>query len=235
MAEDCKAGPRPLVLKLVLIILLKVPGRPPAPRTQGKSISTTRRRQGPLCQPCASSKGRRSILHSRCRSATSKYRLSLRTMPFSHPSQAAHKMARFSPQSCLLRTVRLTRTAYAQSVGQKFYPPRIFGRWQEKEQSPEWKWKDLGMKIVNVVVLSTLYSTLIMTQACGFEMLYQEGRSREEIGFDGSSIAVSIRLVQVSRSSQKEFPGPSTKGRSATRSRIPQIHEQYSGSRLFSG
>jgi hypothetical protein len=33
------------------------------------------------------------------------------------------------------------------------------------------------------------------TQACGFEMLFQEGRSREEISnvvFDGSSTAVSI-------------------------------------------
>ncbi|KAN0125412.1 SGT1 domain containing protein [Lactarius tabidus] len=93
--------------------------------------------------------------------------------------RAAHKMARFSPEPCLLRTVRLTRTAYAQLVGQKFYPPRIFGRWQEKERSPQWRWKDLGMKI-----------------ACGFEMLYQEGRSREEIGFDGSSTAAQKDALQ---------------------------------------
>jgi hypothetical protein len=145
-------------------------------------------------------------------------------------------MARFSPEPCLLRTVRLTRTAYAQLVGQKFYPPRIFGRWQEKERSPQWRWKDLGMKIVNVVFESNLYSTLITTQACGFEMLYQEGRSREEIGFDGSSTAVSILiLVQVSHNSQRDFPRPGAKGRFATRSRIYQIRKRYSDSRLFSG
>ncbi|KAF8263515.1 SGT1 protein-domain-containing protein [Lactarius quietus] len=96
--------------------------------------------------------------------------------------RAAHKMARFPPQPCLLRTLRLTRTAYAQLVGQKFYPPRIFGRWQEKEGKPEWKRKDLGMKI-----------------ACGFEMLYQEGRSREEIGFDGSSTAVQAQKDALQR------------------------------------
>ncbi|KAH9968828.1 SGT1 protein-domain-containing protein [Russula dissimulans] len=75
--------------------------------------------------------------------------------------RAAHKMTRFPPQPYVLQTVRLTRTAYAQLVGQKFYPPKIFGRWQE-EATPQWRWRDLGMKI-----------------ACGFEMLYQEGGTRE--------------------------------------------------------
>jgi hypothetical protein len=60
-------------------------------------------------------------------------------------------MARFPPQPDLLRTVQLTRTAYAQLVGQKFYPPKVFGRWQEKEGSSHWKWKDLGLKIVSDV------------------------------------------------------------------------------------
>ena len=46
-------------------------------------------------------------------------------------------------------TVKLTRTAYAQLVGQKFYPPKIFGRWTELEDSPEYKMKDIGMKIVS--------------------------------------------------------------------------------------
>ena len=66
-------------------------------------------------------------------------------------TQAAHKMTRFPPQACLLRTVRLTRTAYAQLIGQKFYPPKIFGHWQEKEGTPQWRWRDLGMKIVSVL------------------------------------------------------------------------------------
>lgn len=67
-------------------------------------------------------------------------------------TQAAHKMTRFPPQPCLLQIIRLTRTAYAQLVGQKFYPPKIFGRWQEKEGTQEWRWRDLGLKIVSVVI-----------------------------------------------------------------------------------
>ena len=76
------------------------------------------------------------------------------------------------------------------------------------------------------------------TQACGFEMLYQEGRSREEasnIGFDGSSTAVSVLLVRATHRPQRDFTGQSAKGRSATRYRIHQIHKQYSGGWLFSG
>ncbi|KAI0304748.1 SGT1 protein-domain-containing protein [Russula brevipes] len=75
--------------------------------------------------------------------------------------RAAHKMSRFPPQPCVLRIVRLTRIAYAQLVGQKFYPPKTFGRWQEKEGTVQWRWRDLGMKI-----------------SCGFEMLYQESGVR---------------------------------------------------------
>jgi len=33
-------------------------------------------------------------------------------------------------------------------MGQKFHPPRIFGQWKEKEGTPEWRRKDIGMKIV---------------------------------------------------------------------------------------
>lgn len=64
-------------------------------------------------------------------------------------NQAAHKMTRFPPSTCVLRSVRMTRTAYAQLTGQKFYPPKIFGRWEEREGTPEWRWKDVGMKIVS--------------------------------------------------------------------------------------
>ncbi|KAH9054175.1 SGT1-domain-containing protein [Lactarius vividus] len=101
--------------------------------------------------------------------------------------RAVHKMTRFSPQPCLLRTVRLTRTAYAQLVGQKFYPPKVFGRWSEKEGTPEWRWKDLGMKI-----------------ACGFEMLYQEGRARAEI-LDSSSTVVSVQAQKDALQRDPEF------------------------------
>ncbi|THH18092.1 hypothetical protein EW146_g2832 [Bondarzewia mesenterica] len=77
--------------------------------------------------------------------------------------RAAHKMSRFPPDPSTPRLLTMSRTAYAQLVGQKFYPPKIFGRWQEKEGSQEWRWKDIGMKI-----------------ACGFEMLYQESKGRSE-------------------------------------------------------
>ncbi|KAI0307939.1 SGT1 protein-domain-containing protein [Multifurca ochricompacta] len=100
--------------------------------------------------------------------------------------RAAHKMTRFPPQPCVLRTVRLSRTAYAQSVGQRFHPPKVFGRsWQVNEGNPEWKWRDLGLKI-----------------SCGFEMLYQEGGSREEklnTSLDGLNTAVQARRDAVQR------------------------------------
>ncbi|KAI4520500.1 SGT1-domain-containing protein [Schizophyllum commune Loenen D] len=73
----------------------------------------------------------------------------------------AHKMARFPPQTSVLTTVRMTRTAYAQLVGQKFFPPKVFGQWKEPEGSNELRWKDVGMKI-----------------AVGFEILFQESKAR---------------------------------------------------------
>jgi len=78
--------------------------------------------------------------------------------------RAAHRMSRFPPEPSVLRTVQMTRTAYAQLVGQNFFPPRVFGRWQESEGSKEWRWRDVGMKI-----------------AIGFEILYQESKGRAEV------------------------------------------------------
>ncbi|KAF8887981.1 SGT1 protein-domain-containing protein [Gymnopilus junonius] len=75
--------------------------------------------------------------------------------------RAAHRMSRFSPDKIILTSVEMTRTAYAQIESQKFFPPKVFGRWQVKEGTKEWKWRDVGMKI-----------------AVGFEMLYQESKSR---------------------------------------------------------
>lgn len=57
-------------------------------------------------------------------------------------------MSRFPPESSVLTSVKMTRTAYAQLVGQKFYPPKIFGRWNEKEGTPERRWREVGMKLV---------------------------------------------------------------------------------------
>jgi hypothetical protein len=60
-------------------------------------------------------------------------------------------MSRFPPDSSVLTTVRMTRTAYAQLVGQKFHPPKAFGTWKDREGTKEWKWRDVGMKIVSVI------------------------------------------------------------------------------------
>ncbi|KAI6045073.1 SGT1 protein-domain-containing protein [Pisolithus marmoratus] len=81
--------------------------------------------------------------------------------------RAAHRMACFPPRPNVLRNVRMTRTAYAQLMGQKFYPPRIFGQFEEHEGTDAWRWRDIGMKL-----------------ACGFEMLYQESKSRSNITTD---------------------------------------------------
>lgn len=67
--------------------------------------------------------------------------------------QAAHKMSRFPPQPDVLRPVKMTRTAYAQLRGQKFHPPKIFGRWSEREESVEWRRRDVGMKIVGFITM----------------------------------------------------------------------------------
>lgn len=77
--------------------------------------------------------------------------------------RAAARMAKFSPVDSVLATVKLTRTAYAQLMSQKFYPPRSFGVWTDPEGSTERRRKDIGMKI-----------------ACGFEMLYQESKGQNQ-------------------------------------------------------
>lgn len=64
-------------------------------------------------------------------------------------SQAAHKMARFPPSTNILCRVKMTRTAYAQLLGQKFYPPKIFGTFKEREGTAAWRWRDVGMKLVS--------------------------------------------------------------------------------------
>ncbi|KAF9535493.1 SGT1 protein-domain-containing protein [Crepidotus variabilis] len=78
--------------------------------------------------------------------------------------RTAHRMSRFPPNTSVLASVRMTRTAYAQLSGQRFFPPKIFGQWKELEGSNQWRWKDIGMKI-----------------AVGFEMLYQESKGRRNV------------------------------------------------------
>lgn len=62
--------------------------------------------------------------------------------------QAAQKMSRFQPNDCVLSSLTITRTAYAQLMGQKFHPPKAFGQFREKTGSNEWRWRDIGMKLV---------------------------------------------------------------------------------------
>ncbi|KIY67595.1 hypothetical protein CYLTODRAFT_352909 [Cylindrobasidium torrendii FP15055 ss-10] len=78
--------------------------------------------------------------------------------------RVAHKMARFPPSTTVLSTVCLTRTAYAQLRGQKFFPPKVFGRFTEGEDTREWRWRDTGLKL-----------------AVGFEILYQESKPRAAV------------------------------------------------------
>ncbi|KIY51330.1 SGT1-domain-containing protein [Fistulina hepatica ATCC 64428] len=75
--------------------------------------------------------------------------------------RSAHRMSRFPPEPSVRVSVSMTRTAYAQLVGQKFHPPKVFGRWPEMEGSPQWRRRDIGMKI-----------------AVGFEILYQESKAK---------------------------------------------------------
>lgn len=65
-------------------------------------------------------------------------------------------MVRFPPESSVLTTVKMTRTAYAQLLGQKFFPPKVFGHWQEADGTKERRWRDIGMKIVSLCPAKTI-------------------------------------------------------------------------------
>lgn len=62
------------------------------------------------------------------------------------------RMSRFPPQNSIITTIKISRTAYAQLSGQKFHPPRVFPPITEPEGTREWKWKDIGMKIVSELI-----------------------------------------------------------------------------------
>ncbi|KAJ6519496.1 SGT1 protein-domain-containing protein [Mycena sanguinolenta] len=83
--------------------------------------------------------------------------------------RAAHRMTRFPPEPNVLRTVKMTRTAYAQLLGQKFFPPKVFGQWKADEDTDEGRWRDVGMKI-----------------AVGFEMLFQESKGKIDLSSSSS-------------------------------------------------
>ena len=90
-------------------------------------------------------------------------------------------MTRFPPEPSVLTTIKMTRTAYAQLLGQKFFPPKIFGHWQEMEGTPERRWRDVGMKVVSNFWFregDRIGISNPTSQACGFEMLYQESKGK---------------------------------------------------------
>ncbi|KAH7104302.1 SGT1-domain-containing protein [Auriculariales sp. MPI-PUGE-AT-0066] len=104
--------------------------------------------------------------------------------------RAANRMTRFPPQPATTTTVHMSRTAYAQLSGQQFFPPKPFGHFEESRDSPQWRWRDIGMKI-----------------ACGFEMLYQESKGRSEIAAKGivaSNEAFVARLDALKRDAEYE-------------------------------
>jgi len=103
-------------------------------------------------------------------------------------------MARFPPEPSALRSVKMTRTAYAQLVGQKFHPPKIFGRWSEN--SEDHRFKDVGMKLVGHCITYDLLGIDPDMQACGFEMLYQESKSKvDAVNSSSAALASSVCLI----------------------------------------
>jgi hypothetical protein len=107
--------------------------------------------------------------------------------------KAAQKMARFSPKPDVLTVVSMTRPAYAQLAGQVFYPPKVFGVWQEQQESPEHRWRDIGMKIVGDVTIPFYRSlTYTFVQACGFEMMYAESKSQAKTLSSNSTESVGF-------------------------------------------
>lgn len=77
-------------------------------------------------------------------------------------------MARFPPTDDILVPITMTRLAYAQLLGQKFFPPKVFGRWEgdaAREGTTEWKRRDVGMKIVRYDLV-LLVAVLIVHQGC---------------------------------------------------------------------
>ena len=98
--------------------------------------------------------------------------------------QAAQDMLRFkvpSPSDVRLAAVQMTRPLYAQLLGQRFYPPKPFERvkWMQGavEGTPDWKHRDVGMKLV-CRTLPEYCPELMIAQMCGFEMLYQDTKSQ---------------------------------------------------------
>jgi len=107
-------------------------------------------------------------------------------------------MSRFPPKPEALTHVKMTRTAYAQLLGQKFFPPKIFSRWTEQEGTNQWRWRDVGMKIVwSKSSLVRWRRIEICIQAVGFEILYQESKGRQNLSQESIRSAVSASYIHL--------------------------------------
>ncbi|TFK76805.1 hypothetical protein BDN72DRAFT_754724 [Pluteus cervinus] len=102
--------------------------------------------------------------------------------------RAAHRMSRFPPDSSILTRIKMTRTAYAQLMGQKFSPPRVFGSWKAVEGTREWRWRDMGVKI-----------------AVGFEMSFQESVRRKDVSVDLDGTQASFETAKASLRNSPEY------------------------------
>ncbi|EAU93414.2 hypothetical protein CC1G_04393 [Coprinopsis cinerea okayama7 len=130
--------------------------------------------------------------------------------------RAAHKMTRFPPPTTALHTVTLTRTAYAQLQGQKFHPPKVFGRWEEREGTREWRWRDVGMKISEAIKDSLRNNPDYLTY---IQNLLSTGYFRDEI--EGSEkwkeleTKAALTFVEVRRADDATRPSFATQVDSA--------------------
>lgn len=91
-------------------------------------------------------------------------------------------MARFPPEPEVLSSVKMTRTAYAQLVGQRFHPPKIFGRWAEREGSKDWRWRDAGMKIVSWSLIKMMFIVcdIVVLRRAGSKCYTKKARIRKQ-------------------------------------------------------
>ncbi|EIM22403.1 SGT1-domain-containing protein [Wallemia mellicola CBS 633.66] len=84
-------------------------------------------------------------------------------------TRAAQKMSRFAPDETTRCSVTVSRTAYAQMQGQKFYPPRVYKAEQWPNTGREREQREKGMRL-----------------ACGFEILFDE--SKHSLGRESTRV-----------------------------------------------
>lgn len=118
--------------------------------------------------------------------------------------KACYRMQKFPPTKTTSTVVKMTRTLYAQTVGQRFQPPKAFK--MPSPSSGDYNAADIGMKIT-----------------CGFEMFMAQHREAKEkkaeddpqwsmflanltrLGYFGSDIVGSRRYNELRDSAKEQF------------------------------